>query len=70
MVIISNQSGIQRGKMTVDDWRTKATRIKEKLGIPLQVVALNTDPMYTWVNIKYLNCSLIAPKASAEGACI
>ena len=23
--------------MTVEDWRTKATRIKEKLGIPLQV---------------------------------
>ena len=38
VVIISNQSGIHRGKMTIDDWRTKATRIKEKLGIPLQVV--------------------------------
>ncbi len=24
--------------MTIDDWRRKATRIKEKLGIPLQVV--------------------------------
>jgi len=46
VVIISNQSGIQRGKMTVDDWRTKATRIKEKLGIPLQVFCSTRDGGY------------------------
>jgi len=46
VVIISNQSGIQRGKMTVEDWRTKATRIKEKLGIPLQVFCSTRDGGY------------------------
>lgn len=46
VVIISNQSGIHRGKMTIDDWRTKATRIKEKLGIPLQVFCSTRDGGY------------------------
>jgi len=46
VVIISNQSGIQRGKMSVQDWRLKATRIREKLGIPLQVFCSTTDGGY------------------------
>merc|ERR1719222_810535 len=46
VVIISNQSGIQRGKMTVEDWRTKATRIREKLGIPLQIFCSTRDGGY------------------------
>jgi bifunctional polynucleotide phosphatase/kinase len=37
IVFITNQAGIARGKLTVEDFRTKITRIREKLGVPLQV---------------------------------
>ena len=37
IVFITNQAGIARGKMTVPDFRMKVTRIREKLGVSLQV---------------------------------
>ena len=37
VVFITNQAGIAKGKMTVEDFRTKIGRIRDKLGVPLQV---------------------------------
>lgn len=43
IVFITNQAGIARGKMTVEEFRMKATRIREKLGVPLQVFVSTAD---------------------------
>jgi len=46
VVIITNQSGIGRGKLRVEEFRTKMARIREKLGVSLQVFASTSDGGY------------------------
>ena len=46
IVFITNQAGISKGKVKVEDYRTKAERIQQKLGVPLQLFCSTSDAGY------------------------
>lgn len=46
IVFITNQAGIAKGKVKVEDFKTKVERIQKKVGIPLQVFISTADQGY------------------------
>ena len=42
IVVITNQAGVAKGKVKIEDFQTKVERIAEKIGVPMQLWAITS----------------------------